>query len=291
MEPKVEDFQVVMRYAKALLESDSVASCLQMLHTIADMPGKPCGDLYGNTQDVSRALILLLNSGDDTVATTKYILHVLSTNDVEDVKPSDEDNIVLCTWLLDLIARSTLTPPVARALSKLASLPMNLLSPQEVTSTIEFQKRRGPLMALTWVADNIQMLNPESQACAFKWLTKILVDDLDVIVRFVTTYAKLSPLKCAQFVHILCRRLWERESDRRHILAAAFSAVAIHKDAQATGVLLVTAAMGPETPVLSPFGPQSIRERSKVVVKLVNRMESVVQARSNELMPYLFKVA
>ncbi|KAJ2256274.1 hypothetical protein EV176_007091, partial [Coemansia sp. RSA 451] len=136
MEPKVEDFQVVMRYAKALLESDSVASCLQMLHTIADMPGKPCGDLYGNTQDVSRALILLLNSGDDTVATTKYILHVLSTNDVEDVKPSDEDSIVLCTWLLDLIARSTLTPPVSRALSKLASLPMNLLSPQEVTSTI-----------------------------------------------------------------------------------------------------------------------------------------------------------
>ncbi|KAJ2502656.1 killer toxin resistant protein [Coemansia sp. RSA 1972] len=290
MVPKLEDFQVVMRYAHALLESDSVASCLQMLHTVADMPGKPCGDLYGNTQDVARALVLLLES-DDARATTKYILHVLGTNDVENVKASDEDNIVLCTWLLDTIARSTLKPHVSRALSKLASLPMNLLSPHEVTSTIEFQKRRGPNMALTWVADNIQMLNAESQSTAFKWLTKILAADLDVIVRFVTLYAKSSPVKCAQFVHVLCRRLWERESDRRHILAAAFSAIAMHKDAEATGVLLVTAAMGPETPVLSPFGPQSIRERSKVVVKLVNRMGSVVQARSVDLMPYLFKVA
>ncbi|KAJ2357977.1 hypothetical protein GGF43_001132 [Coemansia sp. RSA 2618] len=89
MVPRVKDYQVTMRYAHALLEGSGAQDCVRTLNTIADMPPKPCGDLSVDTQAAARVLARLVDLGDDAVSQAKQVLHILGTNDVEDVtKPS-----------------------------------------------------------------------------------------------------------------------------------------------------------------------------------------------------------
>ncbi|KAJ2342816.1 hypothetical protein GGF43_005839, partial [Coemansia sp. RSA 2618] len=290
---RVDDSQVVMRYAHALLEVCGIPECARMLKTIADMPPKPCGDLPVDTHAVAGVLLRMFKLEDSVTIWVKQVLQILGTNDAEDMARLSTIKFAPRDRVTRIIANSRLSNSnVTGLLGELLKRPISSLPSQEVMRIIEFKGGDGRANeALGWVMDNFQKLSSEAQGSVLKWLTEKLSADREAVIRFICGRAKVSPLLCAQLVHVLCRRLWEREADRRHILASAFWAVAQSMDAEATGVLLVTAAMGPDTPVLSQFGPQSIRERSISVGKLVGRVGDIVQARPNELIPYLFKVA
>ncbi|KAJ1931154.1 hypothetical protein FBU59_006813, partial [Linderina macrospora] len=74
------------------------------------------------------------------------------------------------------------------------------------------------------------------------------------------------------------------------ILTKAFHEIAATGSAPAVGTLLVSAAMGPESPAVTSFGPQAPVSRSALVARLVQ----AVDPRSVDvslLIPYLFKAA
>ncbi|KAJ2734850.1 hypothetical protein H4R23_002335 [Coemansia sp. Cherry 401B] len=292
MAMRVEAYQLALRYALALLRGDSVDSCLRMLYTIADMPGRPCGDLYGNTKDAAWALIRLVEAGGDSLATAENILRMLGENMIESPSMRGANEHHVRGRLQEYIATlKSLNPETRMHLADLVKAPEPLIDSAEAMRTLEFMSRNGrDASAFGWIASNFNGLDSEAQSCVIKWITNRLTTNRTRVVKFIASYAGMDPLKCAQFVHVLCRRLWERESDRRYILATALPAITQQKNADSIGVLLVTAAMGPDTPVLSPFGPQSVRDRARATTKLIERVSNAVVASLNVMMPYLFKV-
>ncbi|KAJ2851395.1 hypothetical protein IWW36_001162 [Coemansia brasiliensis] len=289
---KVEDYQLMFRYAKALLQLDGVDSCLKMLHTISEMPAKPCRELRTDTQTIAKVLIGMINDGDsEGKITPKYILRAIGANIVE----APSANIHISHQVQNAIsaAISQLDPPdiTANTLGlELLKKPLADLLPEEIEEIIQkLSNQPNQFAQLSWISKSFFKLNEKAQGRALKWVANSLTETRGRFIVFIGNYAKVSPMKCAQFVHILSRRLWERESDRRSILAKAFPALISSGNPMAVGTMLVTIAMGPNSPTMSENGPQSIGERAKALANAIERHKTALAPMAPQLMPHLLK--
>ncbi|KAJ2082902.1 hypothetical protein H4R24_001232 [Coemansia sp. RSA 988] len=292
-EMHLDNLQLVARYALALLRTVDLGACLKFLHTVTSLPAQPCDVVPANTQDVANAIIKLADVGDDPSVVLTAVLRTLSKNAFEDTIYK-RDLSELRHYLIAEIAKHTIKPnswKISEALTELLSTLESSLQPGTAMKIILRLEQRDVPNALSWAAMNMHLFNHATKNSVVKWVSNVLAQHREKVAQFFLHFpTEHSAVSAAQFAHVLCRQLWEREADRRFVLSKALPPILQSKDMNAIGILLVTAALGPNTPVLSPFGPGSNSERMKAVSKLLSRVKSDSDDLE-PLLPYLFKVA
>ncbi|KAJ2803596.1 hypothetical protein H4R20_002828 [Coemansia guatemalensis] len=292
-EMHLDNLLLFTRYALALLRTIDLDACVKFLHTVASMPAQPCGAVPANTQDVANAIIKLSEVSSNASEVLTTVLRILSRNAFEN-SVSKRDLPELRHYLIAEIVNYMAKPEswkISEALTGLLSTLESSLQPSTAMKIILRLEQRDVPRALAWAAMNMHLFNYATKSSVVKWVSNVLAQHREKVAHFFLHYpTEYSAVSAAQFAHVLCRQLWECEADRRFVLSKALPPILQSKDMHAIGILLVTAALGPNTPVLSPFGPGSNSERMKAVSKILSR----VKGESDDLKPllsYLFKVA
>ncbi|KAJ2615403.1 hypothetical protein H4S08_001254 [Coemansia sp. RSA 1365] len=292
-EMRLDNLQLFTRYALALLRTVDINACLKFLHTVASMPAKSCDVVPANTQDVANAIIKLSEASGNSSEVLTSVLRILSRNAFEN-SISKRDMSELRPYLIADIVNYTIKREswkISEALTQLLSTLESSLQPGTAMKVILRLEQRDVPKALAWAAMNMHLFNHATKSTVVKWVSNVLEKHRDNVAHFFLHYpTDYSAVSAAQFAHVICRQLWEREADRRFVLSKALPPILQSNDMNAIGILLVTAALGPKTPILSPFGPGSNSERMKAVSKLLSRIKGDGQDLQ-PLLPYLFKVA
>ncbi|KAJ2785767.1 hypothetical protein H4R18_000313 [Coemansia javaensis] len=313
---RVSELQAGARYALALVRVAGVEAGLQFLRTMADMPARPVPGLQGTTADVARAIIAAGEAaGSGAAGVMEEMLAIVSKNAVEDPVEMCQPGS-MTTLLVKRIAAEAKGAKMAEAkstkaaeakdagiaearatgtvdaLTRLLCALASRVRPAAATAVIQkLDQQKHTSAALRWVGDNFQRLDRAAQDAAIGWVVEKLQARRDLVTAFIRDYAMGAPLAAAQFGHVLTRRLWDQEADRRFVQTRVFGEVLRSRQMPALGVTLVSAALGPDTPVLSPFGPQSLGERSRATARLLAQIAQKTTPDVPLLMPYLFKVA
>ncbi|PIA13390.1 hypothetical protein COEREDRAFT_83506 [Coemansia reversa NRRL 1564] len=292
-EMRLDNLQLFTRYALALLRTVNLDACLKFLHTVTSMPAKSCDVVAANTQEVAKAIIKLSEASGDPSKVLTDVLRTLSRNTFEN-SISKRDLSELRYHLISDIVNYTIKPEswkISEALTQLLSTLESSLQPGTAIKIILRLEQRDVPKALAWAAMNMHLFNYATKSSVVKWVSNVLAQHRENVAQFFLHYpTEYSAVSAAQFAHVICRQLWEREADRRFVLSKALPPILQSNDMHAIGILLVTAALGPKTPILSPFGPGSNSERMKAVSKLLSRIKGDSQDLQ-PLLPYLFKVA
>ncbi|KAJ1966239.1 hypothetical protein GGI12_000201 [Dipsacomyces acuminosporus] len=286
---KVSDMQIAMRYALAFGRIGKIDRLCKFLHTIADMAPKPIAGIRGNTRNVAKALAKLAELGRSTDNIVMATLeHFGSTSIEASLMPMTyaEYKAKLVEEIANRLCKGDLDEGFA-ATELLKALSVRL-TPFAAMAMVKRLNQTSRNLALGWMARSIYAFDREAQAEAVQWAAQSFRRDSAALASFIQWNCKLSAVATAQFVHLLSRRLWESDTERLRVLTQAFNEISRIGDMRAIGLLLVSAAMGPETPIISPFGAQTPTGRAKAIARLVALIEPK-NGDINALVPYLFK--
>ncbi|KAI9501878.1 hypothetical protein GGI25_000242 [Coemansia spiralis] len=284
--------QVAMQYLEAFIDTGNIEEARNIALTMADMPSNPIKGLLGTSKEIACAICMLFDQH-------KYAPELLRTTLKELGKPWVESGMSsgryseLRLRMAEAIVKYTTDrkyKPADAATRMLGALTHRL---QSLTAMAIIRRFSGIEMnhAIAWASRNFYGFDAEAKNAVFMWLSEEITKNRALFGNFVKNHTKSDPVTTAQFVYLISRRLWEKEADRRYILGAAQERVLKTDNAKAIGTLLVGVAQGPDTPVLSPFGPQSPTVRSKTVARFIKSIDATKNLNISELLPYLFKVA
>ncbi|KAJ1736325.1 hypothetical protein LPJ61_000111 [Coemansia biformis] len=292
-EQHVSELQLGARYALALLHVEDLSFAKRTLATVADMPPRAIPGTKADTCSVARLILNATEADDFPGLLMRKILLILSRNQIED-PTQHHDTASIVSALTSAIRTeqvSSSSSTASHALTELVTMLGQRMQASTAMAIIRQLEKDNTRKALQWVAMNLQLLDHNAQGESIEWVLEKLRDRRDIVTTFLQRLSKESPLVAAQLAHLLTRRLWDHESDRRFVQTKVFGEILRTGDMPAIGMSLVSAALGPDTRVLSPFGPQSATERSRTVVKLLALTRSSTAPNTEQLMSYLFKVA
>ncbi|KAJ2747190.1 hypothetical protein GGI20_000711 [Coemansia sp. BCRC 34301] len=293
LEWEIGDSQLAMRYALAFMRVEHVDRAIKFLTTIADMPPKPIPHVRTTTRQVASAIVkLALCSDADSEKLVVTTLEHLSRNTID---PSPSAPVSLSEYkamLVENIVSSMLEWKLERSYAithLLVSIVGRLASFTAMAIAQRLYKQDGTL-ALSWVAQHLFELDSAAHDNVLKWVSDSLKKDKKLLSKFVSANSVLEPVATARLVHVLSRQEWKLAGTHQTILSRAFGDIAQTNNAHAIGLLLTSAALGPDTSALSQFGPQTPQERASSVVKLIGSIAPTAKDMWH-LTSYLVKVA
>ncbi|KAJ2756646.1 hypothetical protein GGI19_000676 [Coemansia pectinata] len=293
IEWEIGDSQLVMRYALAFVRVEQVDRAVKILTTVADMPPKSIPNVRGTTCQVASAISNLALCGsresENLVVTT---LELLSRNTIE---PSPSAPLSLSEYkanLVESVVASMLDWKLEQgyAITRLLVSIVGRLAPFTVMAITQRLYQQDGTLALSWVAQQLFDFDSAAHDKVLKWIGDKLNSNKKLLPNFIKANSVLAPVATARLVHVLSRREWKLDGTHQTILSQAFSDIVQTNNAQAIGMLLTSAALGPDTSVLSQFGPQTPQERASSVVKLIGSIKPTTKDL-RQLMSYLIKVA
>ncbi|KAJ2411980.1 hypothetical protein GGI10_003961 [Coemansia sp. RSA 2530] len=293
IEWEIGDSQLVMRYALAFVRVEQMDRAAKLLTTIADMPPKPIPNVRGTTCQVASAISNLALCG--TVDSEKLVvttLEHLSRNSIEPAPSAPVSQSEYKAKLVESIVASMVAWKLEQgyAITQLLVSIVGRLGSFTVMALAQRLYRHDGTLALSWIAQHLFDFDSAAHDKVLKWVSDKLNSNKELFPEFVKTNAVLAPVATARFVHVLSRKEWKLAGTHQTILSQAFGEVAKTANAQAIGLLLTSAALGPDTTALSQFGPQAPQERVSSVVKLIGTVNPTTKDL-RQLMSHLVKVA
>ncbi|KAJ2490300.1 hypothetical protein IWW37_003257 [Coemansia sp. RSA 2050] len=293
IEWEIGDSQLVMRYALAFIRVEQIDRAVKLLTTIADMPPKPIPNVRGTTCQVASAISNLALCGTmDSEKLVVTTLEHLSRNSIEPSPSAPVSQSEYKAKLVESIVASMVDwkPEQGYAITQLlVSIVGRLGSFTAMAITQRLYQHDGTL-ALSWVAQHLFDFDSAAHDKVLKWVVDKLNSVKELLPKFLKVNSVLAPVATARFVHVLSRKEWKLAGTHQTILSQAFGDIAQTTNAQAIGLLLTSAALGPDTTALSQFGPQTPQERATSVVKLIGTVNPTTKDL-RQLMSYLVKVA
>ncbi|KAJ2162918.1 hypothetical protein GGF46_000301 [Coemansia sp. RSA 552] len=292
----LDNMQLAMRYALALLRADSADACVRWLHTVVDMPPRTCSWISGTTSDVAQAMLGVVESSGRNVAFLVEILECLGASPLEhteqDWRPEQSYLQLKQSLLANIETRmgDPSTGGLVRALTQLLKVCESELSETTVSQIIVRLMKRHPHVALHWVADNLFAFNKRAQEESVEWFVGEASKNRLAAKRIIEQYATAAPVEAARFLQAINGQLYKRESCRRYLLPSAFGVLARSGNPRAIGVALSCAAQQPEDTKASPLGPYSPMERMKATASLIRVAEDNFGGDPLPLLPHLFTV-
>ncbi|KAJ2757552.1 hypothetical protein IWQ57_007063, partial [Coemansia nantahalensis] len=238
---------------------------------MADMPPRPIPGTASDTRAIAQHLVDAALKDKAPELLLQKVLSVLAKNPVENAGHSADMQGVLAhlSGWMSASQQSSGSLSADQVLSELVSLMGLRLSGAEAMQNIKKLDGTSTAGALQWAGTAFGQLDGDGRDWVVGWALGKLQDNRSTVTAFIQKFARESPVPAARFVHALTRRLWDRESDRRAVQTKASGEIMRSSNAQAIGLSLVTAALGPELQVVSAFGPQSVGERTRAVAGLV----------------------
>ncbi|KAJ2819702.1 hypothetical protein GGI24_004706 [Coemansia furcata] len=282
-----------MRYALAFIRVEQVYRAAKVLNTIADMPPKAIPNVRGTTCQVAAAISKLALCGDAGSEKLVVItLEHLSRNSIEPSSSAPVSQSEYKAILVEGIVANMLDWKLEHgyAITQLLVSIVGRLAPFTVMAITQQLYQKDGTLALSWVAQHLFDFDSAAHDKALKWVVDKLNSNKQLLPRFIEANSVLAPVATSRFVHVLSRQEWKLAGSHQTILAQAFGDIAQTMNAQAIGLLLTSAALGPDTSILSQFGPQTPQERASSVVKLIGAITPTTRDL-RQLMSYLVKVA
>ncbi|KAJ2474956.1 hypothetical protein IWW47_006597, partial [Coemansia sp. RSA 2052] len=257
------------------------------------MPPKPVPHARTTTCQVASAIARLALCGDaDSEKLVVTTLEHLSRNTIEPSPSGLVSQPEYKAMLVESVVASMLEWKLERgyATTQLLVSIVGRLAPFTAMAILQRLYQQDGTLALSWVAQHLFDLDSAAHDSVLQSTRDKLNRDKQLLPNFIRANSVLAPVATARLVHVLSRQEWKLAGARQTILSQAFGDIAQTNNAHAIGLLLTSAALGPDTSVLSQFGPQTPQERASFVIKLIG---SIAPAAKDmwHLMSYLVKVA
>ncbi|KAJ2000187.1 hypothetical protein GGI04_004248, partial [Coemansia thaxteri] len=290
---QIGDTQLVMRYALAFMRVGQVDRAVKLLTTVADMPPKPVADTRATTCQIAPSIVqLAMCGGEEAENLVVATLEQFSRNSIEPMPASFPSQSEYKALLVEKVVTSLFEWKLeqAHAITQLLVSVVGRLAPFTATAVTQRLFQRDGVLALGWIAQHYFALDSAAQDKVLQWVVGKLQEDKKLFPAFLRANAVLSPVATSRLVHVLSRQEWKLPGARQPILSEAFGDIAQTNNMQAIGVLLTSAALGPDTSVLSRFGPHTLPERASSVVKLIGTVNPAAKDMK-QLVSYLAKTA
>ncbi|KAJ1951103.1 hypothetical protein EC988_004147, partial [Linderina pennispora] len=258
---QADGLQLAVRYVLAFVRLGRMGHARKLLYTLADMPAKPVDGERGDSQRLARSLLALLdaNASDLVVLALEH----LARNDLETAhEPMTRAQFK--AHLVEEIARrlSEGQLEAGHAATALLCSVSGRLSQFTAMAMANRLYRETPVLGVAWVAAHFRAMDSKAQDEAMRFSVRAFQRRPPLLRQFLAHSATVMPEETARFVHVLSRRMWENESDRFAILTKAFKEIALTECAPAVGTLLLSAALGPESPMLTSLGAPAPASRA-----------------------------
>ncbi|ORX70471.1 hypothetical protein DL89DRAFT_266682 [Linderina pennispora] len=262
---QADGLQLAVRYVLAFVRLGRMGQARKLLYTLADMPAKPVDGERGDSQRLARSLLALLDA--DAADLVVLALEHLARNDLETAH-MPMTRAQFKAHLAEEIRTTALRRPI-RGWPRLQP-PFYAQCLAGSRSSQPWLWRTGlyretPVLGVAWVAAHFRAMDSKAQDEAMRFSVRAFQRRPPLLRQFLAH-------KTARFVHVLSRRMWENESDRFAILTKAFKEIALTECAPAVGTLLLSAALGPESPMLTSLGAPAPASRAALVLRLTKRL-------------------
>ncbi|KAJ2889382.1 hypothetical protein GGI21_006591, partial [Coemansia aciculifera] len=268
IEWEIGDSQLAMRYALAFMRVEQVDRAVKFLTTIADMPPKPVPHARATTNQVASAIAKLAQCADaESERLVMTTLEHLSRNTIEPSPLALMSQPEYKAMLVEKAIASMLDWKLERgyATTWLLVAMIGRLPQFTAMAIVQRLHQQDGTLAMSWIAQHLFDLDSSAHDNVLKWVKDKINRDKQLLPSFIRANSVLAPVATARLVHILSRQEWKLAGTHQTILFQAFGDIVQTNNAHAIGLLLTSAALGPDTSVLARFGPQTPQERTNSV--------------------------